>query len=174
MDNDSFAKKFLTKSVFVLALGIFVAGIGFGYRQVKDANYLNTDTTRTIAVRGVSEMDVVSDRTIFDFMLTIKNVPEGKAAESFIKKEKDFYTKIPKNLISIIQKTGQSTYPTYGQIEPYAKTGYVVSGNYKIVLDNKSLDEIEATRSALLSAGVISEDLSYRHTLKNQIGRAHV
>jgi hypothetical protein len=70
-------KKTLLACSVLLVVSIGFGLFGFGYKQIKDAMFLNVDTNKVLVVDGYAEVDTTMDRAIVDFSVTGKgNTPE--------------------------------------------------------------------------------------------------
>ena len=100
MTEETLSKKFIGAGVLVACIGFALGVTGYGYKQIKDAHFLNTDTTRIISVKGVSQMEVNSDKAILSFFLSGKGSSEESAIKAFGVLEKDMYKKLDPKIAS--------------------------------------------------------------------------
>src|SRR3989344_9278804 len=70
-------KKTLLICIVILVISVGVGLVGFGYKQIRDADFLNVDTNKILVSDGYAEEDTTMDRAVVDFSVSGK----GKTAE---------------------------------------------------------------------------------------------
>ncbi len=156
--SKSKAVRYFGIAAIVLSIGIAYCAIGYGYKQIKDADYLNTNPEQVYYSKGTAHMKVSSDKVIISFSLIGSGQNQKEAAIKLKKLETDFLSGVDASLKSSIHKVNTIFYEEGDKVLVSKE-----QNNYEIVLENKSVDDIQAARSQLLPFDV--EYLSIQYTL---------
>jgi uncharacterized protein YggE len=160
MENINIQKLLLCIAGGMVGLGILIAGFGFGYKEYRDAKYLNVDPAKVVYSKGVYIMDVRADRTVISFVVTGKGNDEQHAHMSFIKNEKEMLNALDKESLSNIRMLSINQYNYEDGVKTYYK-----SRGYEIVFDNASEEKITSIFDTLSMLDL--EELYIRYTLQN-------
>lgn len=161
METSSSTKSSLLVLSLLVGCGIAFAGFGFGYKYIKDANFLNQDVSKVVYAKGVATLEVKADRAVVSFSVEGSGQDEQKAEASFDAYEKEVLLSLDKETLSKLRKLNIVQYPDESPVRVFYK-----SRTYEIVLDNPT-EETVAVVLRTLSATALTRGLNARYTLQD-------
>lgn len=163
MEVSSSTKSSLQVLSLLIGCGIAFGGFGFGYKHIKDANFLNQDVSKVVYAKGVATVEVKADRAVISFSVEGSGQDDQSAEISFNANEKEVLLSLDKEALSKLRKLNIVQYSDESPVQVFYK-----SRTYEIVLDN-STEEAVAVVTKTLSATNLTKGLFVRYTLQDPV-----